>query len=208
MPILISCAQVSVCVLAIVSLVLGILSSYILYQAEEEKRRDLLDNAFGTHLSELNSKSYYSNDGITTGIRKLAVNNFESAFFTKSILADGLCQQIVSLVIVLLVFVVVSCSTNRELVVLLFQLTLPVNITIEGIRYFFTFFRVKALCQSYRSLFDNNNNPRPSDILFNILNYTAALTDGKILLSETRYKRMNKSLSLEWERIKESLKIY
>ena len=188
-------------------MILSLLSDHLLYQAEEEKRKDLLDNAFGSHLSEMNTSEYYTNDSIPKGIKKLAVNNFESAFFTKSILAAGLGWKVVVFIVVLLIFIIVSITASREAVILVLQLTLPVNITIEFVRFCSTYFRVNKLYQAYRILFDNNRDPRTADLLLNVMNYTAALSYGKTLLDEKKYKKMNASLSADWERIRKSLNL-
>ena len=204
---LISSCQIATCVFAVISMILSLLSDHLLYQAEEEKRKDLLDNAFGSHLSEMNTSEYYTNDSIPKGIKKLAVNNFESAFFTKSILAAGLGWKVVVFIVVLLIFIIVSITASREAVILVLQLTLPVNITIEFVRFCSTYFRVNKLYQAYRILFDNNRDPRTADLLLNVMNYTAALSYGKTLLDEKKYKQMNASLSADWERIRMSLNL-
>lgn len=206
-PAVVSCCQIATCILAVISLLIGLLSDQFLYQAEEEKRKDLLDNAFGTHLSEHDSNSYYSNETTPKGIKKLAVNNYESSFFTQRILSAGMGRQIALFISVLLVFVVVSLLANRDAVVLLLQLALPVNIIVEFVRYCSTYYRVKKLTLTYRMLFDNNKQPRPADLLLNVLNYTAALAYGKTLLDEKKYNQMNESLSLEWENIRKSLNL-
>lgn len=74
---LVETCQIITCVLSVVSLLLRLFSDYLLYQAEEEKRRDLIDNAFGSHISEYDIKGYYSNESAPKGIKKLAINNFD-----------------------------------------------------------------------------------------------------------------------------------
>lgn len=206
-PALIRLCQIATCVFAVLSMLLGLLSDHLLYQAEEEKRKDLFDNSFGSHLAEHNASSYYSNDAIPKGIKKLAINNFESSFFTKSILKAGMGRNIAVFVIVVLVYIVVSIVASRDAVVLLVQSALPVNITIEFVRTCSTYFRVNKLYHAYRVLFDNNSNPRTVDLLSNVLSYTAALAYGKTLLNEKLYEKINTSLSKEWEMIRTTLNL-
>ena len=201
-----SIIQVVTCIIAVVTVIMNLLSDLFLYQAEEEKRKDLLDNAFGSHLSEYDTNGYYNNE-LPKSIRKLAVNNFESSFFTYRILKSGFVAQIVQVLVVLLIFLTVSMTADRDVVILLLQLTLPISICVSFVRYCFTYNRVEKIYNNYRTLFDNNQTPRHADLISNILSYTAALATGRTLLSEKKYKNLNNQLSEEWEGICKSLKI-
>lgn len=202
----VSIIQVSTCIISVVMVILNLLSDLLLYQAEEDKRKDLLDNAFGSHLSEYDTNGYYNNE-LPKSINKLAVNNFESSFFTYRILKSGLAAQIAKILVVILVFLTVSLTAERDMVIFLFQLTLPVNSSVSFVRYCLTYNRVERIYNNYRTLFDNNQTPRHADLISNILSYSAALATGRTLLSEKRYTKLNDQLSKEWEGICKSLKI-
>lgn len=202
LPQAITIIQIITCLLVVCSVMSNVVADYLLYQAEEDKRLDLLDNAFGRHRAEWHSKGYYNNDTLPNGFNKLAMNNFESSFFTYKILKSGLLTQWAILAVVWFAFLLVSLSGVRDVVVLLIQVALPMQVCLNAIRYFVTFFRVKAIYKSYRLLYNNGQHPRASDLMFNVLNYTAALAYGRLLLSNTRYSRMNESLSAEWESIR------
>lgn len=199
LPQLVYYLQVATCLLAVGAIVCTIISDFLLYQAEEDKRADLLDNAFGSHLADNESNGYYNNDTLPKGINKLAMNNFESAFFTYRILKDGLFSQGMIPAVVLIAYLLVSLTASRDVMILLIQLALPLDAIVNAVRYFSTYSRVKTIYQSYRRLYDSKREPRPVDLIANLLCYTAALAYGKTILSQKRYLKMNTSLSSEWD---------
>lgn len=198
---LVSLLQIATCLLAVGAVVCAIVSDFLLFQTEKDKRADLLDNAFGSHLAENESRGYYNNDTLTNGLNKLAMNNFESSFFTYRIMRSGLFAQGSILAIVLIAYLLVSLTADRDVMILLIQLALPLDAILNAVRYFSTFSRVKTIYHSYRQLYDSNKEPRSVDLIANILSYTAALAYGKTILSQKRYLKMNTSLSAEWKNI-------
>lgn len=196
---LVSLLQIATCLLAVGAVVCTIVSDFLLYQAEEDKRTDLLDNAFGSHLAENESSGYYNNDTLPKGLNKLAMNNFESSFFTYRIMRSGLLAQGSILTVVLIAYLLVSLTASRDVMILLIQLALPLDAIVNAVRYFSTYSRVKSIYHSYRRVYDSSKEPRSVDLIANILSYTAALAYGKTLLSQKHYLKMNTSLSAEWE---------
>lgn len=177
------------------------------YKAEKQKRLDLFDNSFGTKLSETHSDGYYSNDDVTPGYLKLAVNNFESVFFTYRIMKEDLRCTIAKAIIICALFVCVAILGLQNIFVILIQITLPITILVESIRYVVTESRVEGIYLEYRKLFEKKDSIRDADILNQLVNYTATLTAGNVLLSNRTYNRLNASLSKEWEEIKKEFEI-
>src|ERR1700757_3490032 len=52
-------------------------ANYIFTKAEMKRRLDWLDNSFGTNFSGKKSQNYFTNEHISPGLYKLAVNCFE-----------------------------------------------------------------------------------------------------------------------------------
>ena len=66
---------------------LEIIIEYILTpQADSKRRDDFIDNSFGSKFSPNNSKGYYDNDEVNSGLYKAAVNLFENCFFSTKLL--------------------------------------------------------------------------------------------------------------------------
>lgn len=139
------------------------------------------DNSFGTKLSETRSVGYYSNDDVASGYMKLALNNFESVFFTYRIMKENLCPAIIKAIVISVIFILVAILGLQNIFILLIQITLPITIIVESIRH--------------------------ADILNQLTNYTATLTAGSVLLDDRTYSKLNASLSKEWDEIKNEFEI-
>lgn len=177
------------------------------FKAEQQKRMDLYDNSFGTKLSESRSEGYYSNDEVFSGYMKLAVNNFESVFFTYRIMKADLRNSIVRAISVVLLFVCVSLLGLQNIYILMIQITLPITIVVDSIRFAVTYCRISEIYKDYRNLFEKKDGIREADIINQLLNYTATLTAGSVLLNDRTYNRLNESLSKEWVDIKTKFEI-
>lgn len=195
------------CFILVVFQVLSFFGELLLFNAEKQKRLDLYDNSFGTKLSETHSEGYYSNDDVTPGYMKLAANNFESVFFTYRIMKEDLSRVIIKAVIICAIFVLVAMLGLQNIFILLIQITLPITIIVESVRFAKTESRVKDIYLEYRKLFEKKDNIRHADILNQLINYTATLTAGSVLLSDRTYNKLNASLSEEWEKIKNEFDI-
>lgn len=179
----------------------------LLFKAEQLKRLDLFDNSFGTKLSETHTEGYYSNDSFTLGYKKLALNNFESVFFTYRIMKEDLGCVIIKAVLICAIFILVAIFGLHKIFILLIQITLPITILVESIRYVVTELRVKNIYFEYRKLYEKKGSIRHVDILNQLIKYTATLTAGSVLLSDRTYNKLNASLSKEWEQIKKEFDI-
>ena len=81
------------------------------YDAESERRKNSVQNAFGVRFSELETDGYYNN-AISPSILKYAMNSFESNYFSKFIagkmLAKSAIKSIVAIVLLISVGWVIS----------------------------------------------------------------------------------------------------
>ena len=195
------------CFILVVFQILSFYKEVLQFKAEKLKRLDLYDNSFSTKLSETHSEGYYSNDNITSGYLKLAVNNFESVFYTYRIMKEDLCNAVIKAIVISIIFVLVAILGLQNIFILLIQITLPITIVVVSIRYVVTESRVKEICLEYRKLFEKKDSIRHADILNQLINYTATLTAGSVLLSDRTYNKLNASLSEEWENIKNEFDI-
>lgn len=195
------------CFVLVIFQVMSFSKELLQFKAEQLKRLDLYDNSFGTKLSERHSEGYYSNDNLDPGYMKLAVNNFESVFFTYRIMKEDFCRSIVMAIAISSLFVMVALFGLQNIFILLIQISLPITIIVDSIRFTVTESRISCIYLEYRSLFEKKDRIREADILNQLVNYTATLTAGSVLLNDRTYNRLNESLSKEWEDIKKEFEI-
>lgn len=187
--------------------IMSISKEMLQFKAEQQKRLELYDNSFGTKLSETHTEGYYSNDKVAIGYMKLAVNNFESVFFTYRIMKEDLYSSIIRAITICSLFVLVAILGLQNIFILLIQITLPIAIIVDSFRFVVTESRISSIYFEYRRLFEKKDRIREVDIFYQLANYTATLAAGSVLLNERTYNHLNESLSKEWEYIKKYFEI-
>ena len=85
-----------------------LIQNYLFQLAEVHRRNDFIDNSFDTTLSDKNSKGYFSNDDLKTGIYKLGVNCFENSFFTKTVTLSMIPFMAIKSIVIVLLFILIS----------------------------------------------------------------------------------------------------
>lgn len=195
------------CLLIILYQIGEIVFDFVLAFAEKAKRRDLFDNAFGTKIALKNTEGYYTNTGLPPGVYKLGVNNFESCFFTYRILKNDLWKNVVRVLVIIILFLLVAFIPDKSWLVLLIQLSLPLVIFLESIRYFMALYSLNNILDDYWKLFEKADKIREADLLYSLSNYTSTLAIGRIILSKSTYNKLNQKLSIEWSDIKNNLNI-
>ncbi len=193
-------------VLIVAIFVLGLIVDYIYRNAETLRRIDLVDNSFGTRLSEKKSKDYYTNDENDFGFKKIGVNNFESAFFTYSILKESINKERFKSGIISFLFFIFAICGYEKILILILQLTIPFALISRLYKTEVLYCCSKLVCDNYRSIFDKakelSETKFHAEIVKNLLVYESNLAWSCILLDDATYHRMNETLSLEWNNIK------
>lgn len=183
------------------------LSEYLFYDSSIHRRADFIDNSFNSFHSQDRSQQYYTNDEIGNGLFKMAVNGFENTFFTYSIAKKMENNKWVDSITFSSIIVILAIYNFNNIIVLFFQLTLPVLLLSQAINHTLFVRRIKRVEEKYRTFFFNlkktkNIRKKESEIILNILDYETTITFGVILLDEKIYNKMNPSLSEKWEKIK------
>lgn len=194
-------------VLIVVIFFLGMIVDFIYRNAENLRRLDLIDNSFGTRLSEKKSKDYYTNDDIKYGYKKVGVNNFESAFFTYRILKESINKERVKVGIIAILFFLLAIYGYDKVFILVLQLSIPFSLISRLYKTEVLYCGSKSVCDNYRSIFDKaaelNEIKFHAEIIKNLLVYESNLAWSSILLDDKTYHKMNDSLSKEWDEIKD-----
>ena len=218
-PTLMRFVDKTISVLTVVTLIAyPVLDTYIEFwvapSAEEKRKADFLDNTFGTHLLVANSVGYYTNDTLSPGLYKAAVNQFENAFFTHRVTEAMTTRKLIPLVLVLLVVIVMAVFGwgEQPLAIPMLQLLFSSAIAIDFIKYWLLRNRTKNIYEGWCSLFRTstiNQNPtsQTPEILRYWLMYETTLSRLQIGLDSKTFDKLNPSLSSEWQVIKSNLGI-
>jgi len=200
------------CVFIVIVVIFDQLYNYIFFEAGKAKRLDFIDNSFNTDFSGVKSQGYFSNENISAGFYKMAVNCFENSFFSAQISSRMIALAWVKVVLIVLIFVFNAALGDKGIVNLLFQLSLPILLFQQAIRMTLFYTRINMTYQSFLRLFNDfkqngiTKNEDP-EILKIVLDYQTTLTWGAIPLSDKIFNKNNAQLSRKWNELKANYNI-
>lgn len=186
------------------------LNEYILLPLADNKRRDdFIDNAFGSKFSIKNSIDYYDNEEIEKGIYKVAVNQFENCFFTYSLIKISTVPKIVVPTIMLFSMSIIAYYGFSEVpfALTILQAFFSVNILGNLIKHLILMNRLATIQDSWLELFHNINlkdeiiNFQPQVYRY-WLQYETLNSKINANISNQTFTNSNSKLTEEWNSLK------
>lgn len=176
----------------------------------------LIDNSFNEkRIPNYNSEQYYTNGSISTEEIKLLANIHENAFFTSHITEKMSVPYYIFSVVSFLFFMsklFMSGMDDYSSILLSF---------IVSSSFFDRVIRLNSLKKSSKDVYDKANEicnfyektPAKTNILLPkilelLLLYENAVFESKIILSDRVFEKVNDSLSMEWQGIRDGYSIY
>lgn len=200
-------------VLVVLHFVLSQISRfYLVPRAERMRRKQLLTNAFGAQLSHDQTCLYYNNQ-CPPSIKRLGANTMENALFSKEIAGKMLIKnRMVTggyLITWLLAF---SFShDNMEILTWITQIVFSgeivvqwVNLEILRLRHSRTY---ELLHIYFLHQLGQDSNKSIATLLDAFVAYESAKSSAGILLSTKIFQKLNPTLSVKWNQIRQELKI-
>jgi hypothetical protein len=186
-------------------------ASYIFTKAEMKRRLDWLDNSFGTNFLGKKSKNYFTNEHLSPGFYKLAVNCFENSFHSQSNISKMLPAIITETVIIVLLFISSAYIGNREIVRLFFELALPAILIQKLIKAIYFSSRMTDVQDRFKLLFNdlmnNGFENKTAEALRDILEYETALSWANTPISSKIFYKYQDQWSADWEELKQAYQI-
>ncbi len=187
--------------------VLDLTSSYLLQKAEMLRRLVFIDNSFDVNLTGKKSAGYFTNESLTPGVYKMAVNCFENSFFSHFISSKMLVKLAIKNIPIAAIFIAAASMGEAKIVNLIFQLSLPVVLVQQLIKLAFYVSTTETVLNNFKTLFSDLRGNPPSDqrtpeILRNVIQYETNISWGSIRLSSSLFNKFNDELSIEWDRMK------
>ena len=189
----------------------SIITEIFLYpSAARSRRMNFIDNSFGSKFLGKDSRNYFSNDGLSSGAYKMAVNCFENCYFTYNI-GKGMFRNVLSKNIILsVIFLYVAFIGLKEnkIGLPILQVFLSSLFITELIHYFNFISKLSNLLERFKLYFMGvaESKHKKDDLHYPILlllDYESILAYNKAPLSDKVYKKINTKLSEEWEEIKQ-----
>lgn len=202
-------------ILSIVGFIIleNIISNYQ-KKAETIRRKDFIDNAFGTKLVNENSEGYYDNEEIEKGLYKALLNLFENSLFSKEISEKMLEEKLKRSIIPALILIISAAYGffGNQLIVPILQLFLSKEFLCKNIKLKSYNENVENVYNNIASLCDttklnSENILKYEPHILNIwIEYEANISNSKLFLDGKIYNELNPILTKKWEKIKNKYK--
>ncbi len=196
-------------IIQIVSALFYFLSSviddgYFWYEAEKARRKNSIENGFGTRLSELETEEYYNNLS-KVSLEKYALNALESNMFSKKIAGKMILWSCIKSVIAIAVLVV-ACRflPDSEFLLIIAQTAFSSYVLIDTVQLVFYKLRMENLYkEGYTALITPGIKGKGKNavLLAYSVEYEAIKAHYKIRLDEKIFKKNNDRLSEQWNHV-------
>ncbi|GAA4279146.1 hypothetical protein [Aquimarina mytili] len=193
-------------------LIIKLVTKILFHNVEKLKRNDLIDNAFGTNYSDENTTEYYNNDETEYGIKKLALNSYESSFHTENTLKLMLYKNLIILVVLSIPFLLsIFSKGGSDIVRILFEISIPLTLLTDFVILFVYFQNVTSINERFKIEFTNleNENISESDVpklLIPVMEYYSIKSWANTNLDSKIFNSNNEKISENWKKRKEKLK--
>lgn len=193
-------------------LIINLVAKILFHNVEKLKRNDLIDNAFGTSYSDENTTEYYNNDDTEFGIKKLALNSYESSFHTENTLKLMLYKKLIILVIFSVPFFLsIFSKGGSDIVRILFEISIPLTLISEFVVLFVYYLNVNSINERFKIEFTNIESEKISEtdvpkLLIPVMEYYSIKSWANTNLDSKVFMANNDIVSRKWSERKAKLK--
>jgi hypothetical protein len=177
--------------------------------ADSTRRDDFIDNAFGSTFATHPSVGYYTNNSLSQGIYKAAVNLFENCFFTYSLTKSIIHKRIIATSLILLLVGACSWFGFRQVPFALSLLQVLFSAKLLGavVKQCILLTRLDHILDNLISLFQQqdfrlNHIGHEARFYRLWLKYESLHSTIPAEIPDKTYQQLNPALSAEWENIK------
>lgn len=173
------------------------------YEAEKQRRKNGIQDGFGTRLSEYNTEAYYNND-LPHSLEKYGMNILESNYFSKMIAGKMLFKVGVHVLgAVVALFIACRFVSDGNVLLLIAQTTFSSYVLVDFVMLLLYKIRLEALYSEAYNVFilGSRTHINQAWIISYVVEYEAIKAHYKIRLDQKIFNRMNGELSAKWQDI-------
>lgn len=176
--------------------------------AEMERRKSLLKESFNINITLKETNKYYNNDEIPS-IKKLGLNCYESAFFTKKVVDKMMFANIIKITIFILIYIILMIQLEYlELLLVITQTLFSAEILFYFIKLCYYKFQLDKICKEFQDIFFIRGISSNMEVLLldATMDYECLKSYCKIETSSKIFNKYNKVWSDEWNKLLKKLK--
>ena len=181
------------------------------FKAESGRRQNCIEDAFAIELSE-NKTNGYDNNAAAPSIMRYALDNYESAYCSRSTSQKMFPKAVIKTVVAMMVFLISwRAVENGDIVLLVAQTIFSSVFLLDTIMLGFYVFRVGRICDDFYKLLISEGGPitpsREALLLSYSVEYEAIKAFYKIRLDEKIFLKDRDNLSKCWNELVAKIKI-
>lgn len=178
--------------------------------AETERRKSLLKESFNINTTLRKTNKYYNNNE-KPSIKKLGLNCYESAFFTKKVVDKMIFSYAIKISVFIIIYIILMIkSINIELLLVITQTLFSAEVLFYFIKLCYYKFQLDKICKEFQDIFfiRGLSNDNANVLLLNItMDYECLKSFCKIASSSKIFFKNNKEWSEEWTNLLEKNKV-
>lgn len=188
------------------------LSIFLLREAQNRRRENLLSDSLGIKLEDEQTNLYYNNSQ-SPSIQRLGMNVFENSLFTWRITEQMLKWERIKVLLYILIWslLVLIRGTNLNLITTVAQTIFTSGLLVSWIKLEVLRYSCKQIFEGLRQFFLANGlkaNKKAIPIILNIVfRYETTVASMGVNLSSKVFHKINPTVSVEWEKIKKNINL-
>lgn len=196
--------NLNVCLVVVIT-VCTLISNYFNFKGRDIKIRSMVDNGYGTNLTNYHPVDYYDNEVVPNGLRKCALNLYESCYFSQNIMGIMRWKLFLKSLIIAAIVIVAIATNEANFIIKLIQVTIPVTLFSNLVVFSIVKSELDSICNFLRDAFEHSlTNPlREADVIYATSVYESAMTWMNTNLSSEIYSSNNQKLTEEWIQIRD-----
>ncbi len=181
-------------------------------RAEDKRRQDLLSNSFAVAITHEQTAGYYNNEQ-TNPLKRLCASLLENSFFSKNVALEMARGERIRMAIYAIIWIValLNRATDLALGAAMAQAVFSEQIIARWIRLEWLRMRFERVYERLYQLIQTTTNCNKDEFRVRVLeafgDYETGKGYGGITLSAKVFERLNPSLSKEWSKIRQMLRL-
>lgn len=181
------------------------------FKAESGRRKNCIEDAFAIELLESKNNGYYNN-AATPSIMRYALNNYESAYYSRSTSQKMLPKSVIKTVVAIMAFLISWRAVKNGGFVLSVAQTLFSSVfLLDTITLCIYAFRVSRICDDFYTLLISEGGPltppKEALLLSYSVEYEAIKAFYKIRLDQKIFSKNRHNLSQCWDELVAKIEI-
>ncbi len=172
--------------------------------AENERRKSLLKESFSINITLRRTNKYYNNNE-RPSIKKMGLNCYESAFYTKKIVDKMIVSNAIKTILIFIIYLILMCTIdNLDVILIITQTLFSVEVIFSFVKLLYYKFQLDEINKNFEKIFfilDSDNNTKDVLIVDTTMDYECLKSYCKISISTKIFTKYRDNWSKEWKNL-------